>query len=129
MTCNPKFDDLPAPEVRLERSLVSKSSTPDSRGEEKGDMKDEEKGNVVDKGVHIDKKAPKIDGKSEYERSREANIARNNELLRQVEERVPMEPFQKGDKKKGDGQERKTKKKEKVHQEPRRSSARIQGIR
>lgn len=92
-------------------------------------MKDEGKSNHVDKGMRNDEKAPKNDGKSEYERSREANIARNNELLRQVEERYPMEPFQKGDKKKGDGQERKTKKKEKVHREPRRSSARIQGIR
>ena len=92
-------------------------------------MKDEGKSNHVDKGMCNNKKAPKNDGKSEYERSREANIARNNELLRQVEERYPMEPFQKGDKKKGDGQERKTKKKEKVHREPRRSSVRIQGIR
>ena len=102
---------------------------PESRGEEKGDVKDEGKSNHVDMGMHNDEKAPKNDGKSEYEHSREANIVRNNKLLHQVEERYLMEPFQKGDKKKGDRQERKTKKKEKVHREPRRSSARIQGIR
>ena len=50
-------------------------------------MKDEGKSNHVDKGMRNDEKAPKNDVKSEYEHSREANIARNNKLLRQVEKR------------------------------------------
>ena len=53
----------------MERSLVLKSSTPELRGEEKGDVKDEGKSNHVDKGMCNDKKAPKNDGKSKYERS------------------------------------------------------------
>ncbi|KDR76584.1 hypothetical protein GALMADRAFT_1328474, partial [Galerina marginata CBS 339.88] len=40
-------------------------------------------------------------GKSEYERSREANIARNKELLREIEERFPLEGVKKERKKPG----------------------------
>ena len=84
---------------------------------------------AMDEEAHIDRDEPKKGGKSEYERSRETNIARNRELLRQVEERFPMEPLMKADKKNQKAPEKKAKKKEKVHQEPTRTSARIQGPR
>ena len=91
-------------------------------------MKDEDNSNNIDKGIRNNKEVPKKGGKSEYKHSREANIVRNNKLLHQVKEKYVMEPFQKGEKKKkGDKQERKGKKKEKVHREPTRSSARTQG--
>ncbi|EDR03936.1 uncharacterized protein LACBIDRAFT_306627 [Laccaria bicolor S238N-H82] len=126
------FDDFLheafTPEARLERSLTSKSETPESAGGEGiEEVNDKHDSNAVDGEAHIDKEAPKKGGKSEYEHSRETNIARNKELLRQVEERFPMEPLAKADKTNGRGPENKVKRKEKVHQEPTRSSARIQG--
>ena len=81
----------------------------------------------MDKEAHIDKEGPKKGGKSEYEHAREMNIARNKELLQQVEEKYPMEPLAKANKKNDKAPETKAKRKEKVHQEPTRSSARIQG--
>lgn len=81
----------------------------------------------MDKEAHVDKEGPKKGGKSEYECARETNIARNKELLRQVEEKYPMEPLTKANKKNDKAAEKKAKRKEKVHQEPTRSSARIQG--
>ena len=119
---------MPAPEARLERSLALKSNTPDE-GKGNDEPTDGNGSKAMDKEAHIDREEPKKGGKSEYERSWEMNITRNRELLQQVKERFPMEPLMKADKKNHKALEKKAKKKEKVHQEPIRTSASIQGPR
>ena len=62
-------------------------------------------------------------GKSEYELSREANIAKNRVLLREIEEKYPMEGFKKAEKSKT-GPER-IARKEKVQPAHKRTSERL----
>lgn len=111
-----------AQDVREARSL-SKESTPEEAGEAVEYKSRIERGQPSKDETKVDKQNQTT--KSEYERTREANIAKNAEIFRELGKKYPL-PY---DVKEREKKATKEKKKAKEPQEPRRCSARIQGPR
>lgn len=126
MSVNLPDCDTSAPDLCSTRSLGSKASTPQD-GDKEGISGDSGNGETGDDETNISAvvgdNSAKRGGKSEYERTREANIARNKELFQELGDK-----FGWGDEENDSASEKKEKKKKdkkKGIQEPTRSSARI----